>query len=127
MKVLIAFSCLFLITAICFAADLEVPEGDPLAALLDLITNWKALSPIGLGSGIIVVVVQSLRKFLPSSNIRRAIVVVLGVVWAVLQGLLNGMGALDMIVMVLLTSGGAVLIYEAAIKPFLKKDVQRLG
>ena len=126
MKLFALFS-IMLITAVCFAVELEVPEGDPLAKLLELITNWKTLTPIGIGSGAIVVVVQLLRKFLPTSNIRRALVVVLGVACAVFQGLLNGMGALDMIVMVLLTSGGAVLIYEAAIKPFLKKEVQRLG
>ena len=125
MKLFALFS-IMLITAVCFAVELEVPEGDPLAKLLELITNWKTLTPIAIGSGA-VVVVQLLRKFLPTSNIRRALVVVLGVAWAVFQGLLNGMGALDMIVMVLLTSGGAVLIYEAAIKPFLKKEVQRLG
>jgi len=115
---LVVFSSVVLI-----AAGIEAPEGDPLASLLALITNWKASTPVVLGSAVVAFVVQAARKFLPSGAVRKGLVVVGGVVWAVFQSMINdGMGWLDGAIMVLLTMGGAVAIYEWVIKPLTKKE-----
>lgn len=119
---------IMLVATVLLAEGIDVPEGDPLQALLGLITSWSAMSPIMIGSAIVTIVVQSVRKFLPSSKARKAVVVLGGVVWAVLQALINGLGLVEALVMVLLTMGGAVAIYEWVIKPFTvkKADSQTL-
>lgn len=122
MKKFLIFVPMLLVTALVWAADLEVPEGDPTQSLLALILSWKSLGGVGIASGLISVVVQSLRKFLPSSGVKKAVVVTLGVVYAVLQMVLGGGGIMDALVTVLLTSGGAVAIYEWAIKPLFPKQ-----
>lgn len=116
---LCASLCSFLLFAETLPPELTVPEGDPLAALLNLILNFKAMSPLVIGSAVVTILVQSLKKFLPSGNVVRAVVTGLSVIWAVLQSLIGGLSILDASVMVFLTMGGAVAIYEFAIKPFL--------
>jgi hypothetical protein len=118
--VLLCFTSLVL-----WAEGLEVPEGDPLAAALALWTQWKTATPIAIGSLIITFVVQALKKFLPSSGVTRVVVVLGGVAYTILQKIMTGMGWAEALVLVLLTMGGAVLIYEMVIKPlFPKKPVQ---
>ena len=107
--------------AVLRAAGLEVPPGDPLQSLLALIMNWKASTPIVIGIGLISVIVQSLKAFLPSSAVRKAVVVALGVAYALLQAVIGGIGWMEAAVMILLTSGGAVALYEWVIKPLLGK------
>lgn len=110
------------LTSVVWAVDLEVPEGDPLATLLHLFMNIKAMAPLSIAMGLIVGVVQSLKKFLPSSAAKKGAVVFLGVVHAVLQAIFGGLSVADAVVLVLLTSGGAVAIYEWVVKPLLKKE-----
>lgn len=121
---LFAGSILFLALALALwpliSLAAEVPEVNALQALVDLITNWKALTPLGIGSAVIVIVVQLLKQFFPSSNVVRLVVVVLGVAYGVLTSLLNGMGIIEALVLGIITSGGAVAIYEA-VKPLLPK------
>jgi type IV secretory pathway VirB2 component (pilin) len=99
-------------------ANIGVPDGDPLQTLLQLIANWKASSPIAIGMGIIVFVVQAMKKFLGDFKFKRAIVTVLGVAYSVLVAIVNGLSPAEAAVMVLFVSGGAVALYEA-IKPLL--------
>lgn len=113
-----------LVSKICFAESIEVPEGDPLATLLQLILNFKALGPVAIAALVVTFVVQGLKKFFPpaSSNVSRAIVTVLSVAYGIIQQVISGLSVLDSLVFVLLTMGGAVMIYEFAIKPFLPKS-----
>jgi len=116
----LSFGLVLGVSMIARAAGLEVPEGDPLAALLNLVLNFKAMGPVAIGSLATTIIVQSLRKFLPSSIARKGAVVGLGVLYAVLQSIIGGLGILDALVLVLLTSGGAVALYEWVIKPIIK-------
>lgn len=119
MKKLFVF--LWLLPLVAFAeVPVVVPDGDPLQALLSLILGWKAMAPLAIGSAIIVVVVQAMKKLLPEFKYKRLIVAVLGVLYGVMLALSNGMGVLEAAVAALFVSGGAVAIYEA-IKPALAK------
>jgi hypothetical protein len=127
MRIYFGISMLVLfVSLIVFAEALEVPEGDPLASALALWTQWKTATPIAIGSLIITFVVQALKEFLPSSGVTRVVVVLGGVGYTILQKIMTGMGWAEALVMVLLTMGGAVLIYEMVIKPLFPKKVVQL-
>lgn len=113
--------CLLVLSVSVLAADLvPVPEGDPLVLLLDLIKNWKASTPIAIGSMIVVIIVQVLKKFVGESLYTRASVTVLGVAYSILVTMQKGASLLEAAIMALLVSGGAVAIYEA-ISPLINK------
>lgn len=100
--------------------ETPVPEGDPLQSLIGLISQWSTLSPIALGISVIVVLVQAAKAFLGESfKFKRIIITGLGVAYGVGVSLQNGMPIFDALILGLLTSGGAVAIYEA-LKPLLK-------
>jgi hypothetical protein len=109
-----------LISAVSFAALVPVPDGDPLLALLSLIQNWKVATPLVIGSGLIIVIVEALKKFVGDSLWTRAAITVLGVAYSFLVSLTNGGSLLDVTVMTFIVSGGAVAIYEA-VKPLFGK------
>lgn len=106
-----------LLTLATAALAVQVPETDPLAELLKLIANWQALSPLAIASSVIVIVVQSVKKFFPDFQHTRAVVVVGGLVYGLLQALVSGMDFVSAIIFVLVTSGGAVALYELFKKP----------
>ena len=111
MKAIALFLAVF---GVCLFAEASVPEGDPLASLIALISNFKAMSPIAIGIGVVTIAVQALKAFVGESfKYKRLSVTVLGVVYGVLVSVSNGMGILEALVLGLLTSGGAVAIYEA--------------
>ena len=117
MTMLIMFTCTILV-----AAGVEVLEGDPLAAILELVLNFKSMAPLALASAVIVFLVQAGRKFFPSSGVRKAVVTVLSVAYVIIQNVLSGgLGWVESGVLVLFTMGGATMIYNYAIKPLLKK------
>lgn len=105
----------------------EIPEGDPIASLVKLITDWKSMSPIALGIALVILLVQiskagwieSLFKLFGWSHVlewKRAIVTISGVVYGVLYLINTGSHWLSALAVAVLSSGGAVAIYEA-IKP----------
>lgn len=99
----------------------EVPEGDAFQSLLALILNWNSLAPLAIGSGLIVILVQAMKQFVGDGFIyKRTLVVFLGVVYSVLLSMQQGLGLVESLVVALITSGGAVAIYEA-LKPLLGK------
>ncbi len=106
------------------AEGLDVPVVEPLGALLALITSFSAMSPIAIASAVIVILVQLMNKFLTTSVAKKGAVVALGVVYALVQKVMGGMGWLDAAALVMLTSGGAVAIYEFVIKPLLPKPAK---
>lgn len=100
-------------------AGIEVPDVDPITAIMEIIANFGIMSPLALASAGIVAVVQVLKKFLPEFKYKRFLVVVLGVAYGVVQSSLSGLGLVEALVLALITSGGAVAIYEA-LKPLLQ-------
>lgn len=101
--------------------EIIVPGGDPLQTLLNLILNIKTMSPIAIASAVIVIAVQIADKFFASSNLKKAAVAILSVAYAVVQALISGLGVVEALALVLLTMGGATMIYNFVVKPFLKK------
>ncbi len=96
-------------------ADLPVvPDGDPLAALLALIANWKSSAPLALGMGVVALLTQVFKKFFPAFPYTRVVVTVLACAYGVLAGVVQGLPLLSVVVTVLISGGGAVAIYEAA-------------
>lgn len=114
---------LVLVTAVVFAGP-DVPDGDPLVALLQLFGNWSVASSIARGIAFVLIIVQTFKKFAPDSPFTRYVVVIGGVVYAFLQSLSTGMSFVNALVFVLVTSGGAVALYELVFKRALNSLFQ---
>lgn len=107
--------------ALLHAAGIEVPEGDPFQGILSLIQNYSGVTN-GFVAAAIAVIVQLLRRFLPTGDLKQGLVVSLGVVWGLFELLASGVSTGDALVATLVTAGGAVAIYEFVIKRLFKKE-----
>jgi hypothetical protein len=106
------FALALLLVSVSVFADNVVPEGDPLSALLNLVMNWGATAPLVLASTIIMIIVQAFKKFFPTFQYIKFVVVIGGIAYGTVQSMITGMTFVNSIVFALLTSGGAVAIYE---------------
>lgn len=122
MKLLIVTSFVF-VSSLVFGEvlppELTVPEGDPLAGFIQLFLNFKTLSPLAIGSSIVIIIVQALKKFMPTTNLTRGLAVGLSVAYGIFQAMISGLGFMQALVLVMFTLGGATLVYEYVIKPLL--------
>lgn len=98
--------------------SIEVPEGDALQLLLQLLGQWNSLSALAIGSILIVIAMQALKQFAGDFKFKRVAVVLLGCVYAVIQSRIQGLELGNAVVLMLFSSGGAVALFEA-IKPLL--------
>jgi len=104
---------LLLVSAVVFAdSSIVVPDGDPLGALLSLVMTWGSMAPLVKASAIIMISVQAFKKFAPDFKYMKVVVVVGGVIYGAVQSMMTGMTLVNAVVFVLLTSGGAVALYE---------------
>ncbi len=114
MKSLFGFLFVFLISTLAFAQGVPpVPDVDPLAKLVELLTHFQTMSPIAIGLAVVVIGTQALKKFFPNWPYNRLTVSVLSVLYGLGQALLGGASWTSAGVLVLITGGGAVAIYEA--------------
>lgn len=104
---------ILLISILVFAQAGQIPDGDPLKALVDLITNWQTMSPIAIGLAVVVIGTQALKKFAPDWPYNRLTVSLLSVIYGVVTAVTGGASWTSAAVLVLITGGGAVAIYEA--------------
>lgn len=102
---------ILLVPALLFA-EITVPDGDPLSAVLSLITQWSVLAPIAKAILVIQILVQGLKKFLPNFQYLELFTLVAGLVYGFLQSISTGMSILNSAIFVLITSGGAILVYD---------------
>lgn len=93
-------------------ASIVLPDQDPLAVAMQLFQEWNTLAPLARGAMIIVVLVQGVKKIFPDFAYMRTMVVVGGIVHGFLQSLSSGMSIVDSAVFILITSGGAIAVYE---------------
>lgn len=105
--------------------SVEVPEVDPAKAIVELVTNWKTMSPVAIGSMIILILVQILKsslfgQFFKHLEWKRLLITILGVIYGILYLVSTGTSWLSAAVIGLISAGGAVAIYEA-VKPLLEK------
>lgn len=108
----ILFMCaLFSLTL--FGQTPDIPDVDPLVALFELIRNWSTLTPIAVGMGLIVIIVQVIKAFAGNFKFARVAVVFLSVVYSALLSYNSGLTWLDSVIAAFVVGGGAVAIYEA--------------
>ncbi len=93
--------------------SLALPEADLGKILLQLLTNWKTLGPLGIGMLVVLALTQLLKLVKLPSAWNRLTVTVLSVAYSVLLGLSQNMSLGAILVATLLTAGGAVALYEA--------------
>ena len=100
---------------------------DPINKIAELITNWKAMGTLAIVSAIIIIIIQILKTKLVggwfgkrSPLMKRAILVILGQISGIVLMVLGGIDWIPAIMTGLVTSGGAMSIYEV-IKPFFAK------
>lgn len=103
----------FMFACVAFGQDFPMPEVDPLPALLELIKNWKAVTPLGIGMTLIVILVQLLKTVAQGFKYSRLAVVFLSVVYAALLQFSQGVGIWSALISAFIVGGGAVAIYEA--------------
>lgn len=104
-----------------------VPDAEVSKELLNLLLNFKTLGPLGIGASVIVILTQLLKgdffgnifKGL-NSNVKRLIITVLGQVYGLIFMVQSGSSWGNAAIIGLLSSGGAVAIWEA-IKPLVEK------
>lgn len=95
-------------------AETPVPDGDPFTTLVMLIANLKSMGPIAIAMAVITILVQGGKAFLGDDfKYKRVAVTILGVAYGIFVSLNNGLGIVEALVLGLVTSGGAVAIYEA--------------
>lgn len=104
---------LFTYPIIAFAQVVPVPDVDAFQLLVELVKNWSAMGPIAIGSAVIVILVQVLKKMAGTSKYSFLAVTVLTVVYSVLIHLGSGMSALNAAIAALVAGGGAIAIWEA--------------
>jgi hypothetical protein len=94
-----------------------VPDADPLSTLLGLIAKWSSVSPLVLASSVVVIITQAVKKFVPGFAYTKIVVVVGGIIYGVIQSLITGMTFINAVVFVMLTSGGAMALYDVFRSP----------
>lgn len=106
-------ACLgFLFVSLFAMAAVTVPEGDPLASALEAFLNIKSLSPLGIASAVVVVLVQLVKKYFPGFEYYDVVVVLGGLTYGVLQAILSGSSVGQALLFILVTSGGAMMLYD---------------
>lgn len=100
-----------------FASPIDVPDGDPLVALINLLLNFKASGPLVIAATVVTIVVQGVKRFAPDFKYTLGVTIFGGVVYGVCQALLSGLGLVESLVFIFVTSGGATVIYEYLTKP----------
>lgn len=112
---------LFIISAVLLGAGAHgfaqaipgVPDVDPLAQLLLLIRDWKAMGPLALGMGVVILLVQGVKRFAPGFKYSRLAVTVMSCLYGIGLAVMGGSTWLEASISVLIVGGGAVAIYEA--------------
>ncbi len=112
------------------SAPVDPTLPDIVKSILDLVKNWKGNTAIAIISAISMVIIQCLKyaikNFLqdPSketlANWSRFFVVLLGVIVMILSSVAGGMSWIDSSIFALITSSGAIAIYQV-FKPLMKK------
>lgn len=97
-------------------------------AIIEIVKNWESLGTLGIMIAIINVLIMLLKsKYCKgwfdeqSQLVKRALIVILGQVVAILAMVLSGSSWIPAILAGLVSSGGAIAIYEV-VKPFFKKQ-----
>lgn len=116
----LAAAVLFPVVAFALEVPIQTPDGQPTQSILELVLNWKTLTPFAIGAAIIVIAVQVLKHYVPEFEYKRLAVTVLGIAYGTILALQQGLSIGAALVASLLTSGGAVALYEA-LKPAIKK------
>lgn len=106
-----------------------VPVEDIFKSISDLVKNYKGMKGIAIASSVLMVLIQVCKteimgRLISKANpfLNRVIITVCGQICGILMASNSGMSWLEAVITGLLTSGGAVAIYEA-IKPLLKKKL----
>jgi len=108
-------------------ADEIVPLDEAVAATAALVKDYKGMGKLGGAVALLNLLIMLLKTQLlggwfnkRSPMTKRAILVAAGQALGILLAIEGGMGPLSAVIGGLITSGGAMAIYES-VKPFLKK------
>lgn len=125
MKRLVLLFTIFPVLAIAQDLPADINAGK---IFLDLVKNWKDLGGLGIGSSFVLLSVWFLKTEMAGEffkklkpGIKRLLILVLGQVYSLLFMLKSGVPLMEALMLGLVSSGGAVGIYEA-LKPLFKKD-----
>jgi len=108
-------------------SEVFVPIDQVVDATLNLVKDGKGMSKLVLSMGVLNLLVMLLRTAMLSAyfdkkspGVKRFIILVLGQILGILSAVEGGLSPLSAIIGGLITSGGAVALFEAY-KPLMKK------
>ena len=106
-----------------------LPEIDLFAKLAELLMSWGSLGSLAKGSIVILILVQ-IAKQMTDFKYKRLLVALFSVAYGVMQMMISEVSLSSAMIAVLISGGGAMVIYSAA-QPFLKSipffDFLKLG
>jgi len=124
MRLLFLF-LIMMVTSFALLAQVAVPDAEVSKELLNLFMNFKTLGPVGIGMSVVVVLTQLSKteifgKIFKKMEYKRLFVTVIGQIYGMLFMVQSGSSWLNAAFIGLLSSGGAVAIWEA-VKPLVEK------
>jgi hypothetical protein len=95
-------------------AGFPAPDADIGAVLVQIATNYKTMGLLGLLSLLTLLSVQLIKKFVPDTfKWKRLLALGMAILYSIASGLLvPGSSLASVLITVLLTSGGAMALYE---------------
>jgi hypothetical protein len=97
-----------------FADVAPIPDGDIGQVIVQLLTNWKSLSPLALGMAAVVISAQIIKAYVGDGfKYKRLLNLFLACLYGIGLAIQSGMGWLPALVSILVTGGGAAALYEA--------------
>lgn len=128
----LALSCL-LVATLALAQSVGLPstlpvDGNSTDSILFLLQNFKALGPVGIGMVVVTIAIQATKSDLfgnwfkkLSSKIQVAVITIAGLLYGAAYTILYTKQGVDIFVIGLVSSGGAVSLFQL-IKMLFKKD-----
>lgn len=110
---------MMILSTVAFATEIaQVPEVEIFSKLAELILNWGAMGSLAKGMIIVTIAVQAIKQ-ISDFKYKNLLVSILSVAYGIFQVMVNDVSFGSAFVTVLVSGGGAIVIYNAA-KPFLK-------
>ena len=91
-----------------------VPDSDAVVLVMKLVAEWKVLGPVGIGIVLVMLAVQAIKALVPEDfKYKRLAVLLLAMIYMGLVSVSAGGSVGAAVLGVLITSGGAMALYEA--------------
>jgi peptidoglycan/LPS O-acetylase OafA/YrhL len=113
---------MFLISAVAWAGPFDIPDKEVLSSVVEFLFNFKTWGLVLSGMALIVIIMNVLNKYVGEFPLKQVVAVLLGVAYGVFGLLAGGSSVGEAVFSALVSSGGAMKIYDA-IKAYVEGKV----